>query len=546
MRRIALLGAGAFAFALLAWLAWRGAAPPPLPDSLPAADAPRAAAPVHATRPAIAATVTLLSERGIEARPGHVRIGLARVPAGNSAARIDRFEAGDAGPTAGPSRYEDLAVVERWLDVPATRLPDGRVQVGPLRLPHADRYDVQALGSDGLHVYFASFTPTRQPAPVRPTAGAGLRVRNATADTALLLRRLETGAHAPQWQALQAAETPALLQAFDETALPVTPDQTLAPLAPNAIEVVVQVAGVEAERRRLALRPGAVTEFRIDTARLDAARAASATLELELIDRATGLPADGLRITWIGNRGELTRTTGRDGLVRFEGIDRTAAQAFNLQADAPAQGLPRWPAHLPFALPEGTLDTAPPGGTVRHRVELTPFAWIVARTSGGTSLADRPRSSPYPILVLQREHDGRWVDAASDYFLPHPSGTAVSVTTRGRYRVDMLESPWRRLRSSTTDAGDGRDGEVVFAPAPGRPVELRLQREGRPLANAPVRIVARGRGLPPAMLRTDAQGRIGLTGVTEPDVLIDVPGSAQQAVRLDRDRTVVELAAGEI
>ena len=96
----------------------------------------------------------LLPDGGIGARADSVRIGLGLISTEDARSYQDWLEAGSQG--AGPAERSELATVERWLAVPATRRADGALLVGPLPLPWADRYDLQARGEDGLHFYLAS------------------------------------------------------------------------------------------------------------------------------------------------------------------------------------------------------------------------------------------------------------------------------------------------------------------------------------------------------------------------------------------------------
>jgi hypothetical protein len=75
----------------------------------------------------------------------------------------------------------------------------------------------------------------------------------------------------------------------------------------------------------------------------------------------------------------------------------------------------------------------------------------------------------------------------------------------------------------------------------GRRVRLRIAAGGRPLASAPVHLLSSLRGVPPKTLTADRAGQLVLDSVTEPEVLLEVPGFEQVRVRLDSAEVAVTL-----
>ncbi|MGI8561173.1 MAG: hypothetical protein ACR2J7_07015 [Luteimonas sp.] len=316
-------GAGIAVLALIgAWITLRDEAAPPGTFDAPVEGRPQVAAPV-APAPAVLVDLFLLPDGTVRAVPGSVRIGLGFVSADNAATAPARLERDS--PHAGASRYDELAIPARWVSVPAHLLADGRVRVGPLQLPGADHYTLQARGEDGLRYYTAAFTQATIPASVEPIIGAGVRTHVAVEGTHVLLRRVEPTAPATPagaWQRLQEWVAPAMLEAYSEEPLPITSGQVLAPLAPGPVEIVLEVNGVEAERRFLSLVPGAITKLRFDPLSQQVAQALSIDLELEFVKQGSGEPVAGLKVDWLSGRMQRAATTDAHGHVTLAGLDR--------------------------------------------------------------------------------------------------------------------------------------------------------------------------------------------------------------------------------
>ena len=64
-------------------------------------------------------------------------------------------------------------------------------------------------------------------------------------------------------------------------------------------------------------------------------------------------------------------------------------------------------------------------------------------------------------------------------------------------------------------------------------MRLRITVDNRPLASAPVHLLSSLRGVPPKTLTSDRAGQLMLESVTEPTVLLEVPGYEQILVKLN-------------
>lgn len=533
MRQAWYFGAGGIAiFAILLWALISGnrPSPPAAPETAPAAPVIQQQASISPA-PSVPIELILLPDGDIRAVADSVRIGLAYVsPDAGAAAPLGVDEEPEQ---AGTDSYYDLASVERWEMAPTELLEDGRVKVGPLLLPHADRYSLQARGEDGLRYYAETFSPEAVPDTITPVVGAGIRVHVATEGTRVLLRRLAPSAQAAVWQPLQAWFAPELLEAFSEAPLPIINGEVLAPFSPDPVKITLEVGGVEAESRTLALQAGRIADVRFDPASQLAAASMSMDLELEFVRTQDGTPIQGLGVDWTSGRAAQSETTDARGRVLFARMDRRQIHQFNLQATALVEGLPEWPEHRPLELaPNDLAKSDMSGRVVRHRVELTPLRWLIARVPIEVSSVTPNRSSPYPIHVLQRKQGGGWSDSAAAHFVEVPEGLAVSIAESGTYRVVTAVSPWRVLESTSIHVAESPPQRVEFPGVQGHNVTISLLGNGEALAGASAHISGPLENLPPAVLQADRRGRIVLSGVTASWIHVEVPGGDQLEVSL--------------
>lgn len=489
----------------------------------------------------------LLPDGEHSARADMVRIGLAQISAEDARVYQEWLDAGSQG--AGPAERSELATVERWAPILSTRRADGSVSVGPLSLPWADRYDLQARGTDALHYWLASFTAVAPPATISPTIAAGLTIQHRLPPESaarVLLRRVGETPDAPRWQDLMAREAPALLAAMNDSALPVMPGQVLAPLPPGPLEVILEVDGVEAQRLPVQLAAGVITELAFDPLVTEAVRSLSIDLELTFVVEGTREPVRELTVIAQTEDGELSRMSDAQGQVLFEKLDRQRQAQFSLSFPRAEGGLPTWPEQRALELDLDALaqaahaPMADSGAAVRKTIELRPLQWLLV------DLGSFPRGpgNPYPIFVLQREQDGVFVDGSADFFLNVPEGLAVSIETLGKFRLAAVLKPWSVHYSTAADnaraSADGRY-RVELDAQPGRAVELSVLHQGQPLAHAPIDVRGPIRGMPDSALETDASGRLQLDAVTVPTLRVEVPGFEVAEVQLRAALTTVEL-----
>lgn len=493
----------------------------------------------------------LLPHEGVAADAASVRIGIGRVPAEEAREHWAWVAGGSQG--AGAATFEELARIEEWRTPPARLREDAVVVVGPAALPKAaDRFDLQARGGSPLVHYAASFSAKKFPALVRPMLAAGLRVTRSGAsagDAGLLLRRVGENSQAATWQPILQRESPQLLAAFDDTALPLAARNRFAPLAPGPIELVLLVAGVEAERRHVELVAGEWTDVQFDALEQAVARAVSVELQLELLDAGTRQPVGDVDVTWFAEHGDQLRRSDPSGLVEFSGVDVQRRQRFNLAPAPGSDALPRWPANLPLELDlEPAAGPATDQQRIRRTVELQPLHWLIVRTGDLSIPFHRQGGDPYPIFVLQRRDDADWRDTAAEHFIRVPEGMAVSIDQPGTYRVLALRAPWSVRYSQAADAARASSPprvSVDLIGEAGRRVVVQVLRDGAPLRNSPVALRGPARGLPEATRLTDAEGTLLLEGVTVDAMQLEVPGHDALEVDLRSQRTTVELVAEE-
>jgi hypothetical protein len=489
---------------------------------------------------ALALRMRLLPDDGVSASPDSVRIGLASVSPDELAAYQAWLRGGGEG--AGPGSFEELAVVTRWLNVPATRGSDGVVIVAAEDLPAVDRYVLQARADDGLRFYEASFTRENVPAELRPRVAAGLRLRapgQAAGGAQVLFRRVE-GSQDAQWQSLMRREAPAVLDAYDERALPVAEDTVVAPLPPGPLDVIAVVDGVETERRRVTLSAGRILTFELDPEVSGLGAAVSVAVSLRLIEKGSRAPVKDASVVWSSPRGERVLRTGASGVLRIEGIDPLQPLPIEIRFAPPRSPsflvdvLPSWPERLPMTL--GLSRDPVSDGVISRTIELEPLRWLIVETPG-IEIPRRPRvENPFPVFVLQRRQDTTWRESQADYFRPVPGGMAVSLSAPGTVRVAAVLAPWTVRISDAVDVGDASADarfRTRIASGGGRRVIVRVSAGNRSLAAAPVHVLSPLRGVPPKTLTADAAGRVVLDDVTEPNVLLEVPGYEQIRVPLD-------------
>lgn len=492
-------------------------------------------APAPAAQPVPGWQILLLPDGGIAADPASVRIGLATISPEDMATHLATRDASGAAPVDAA----EFAQVRRWLTLPTTLQPDAAVRVGPLTLEAADRYVLQAAGSDRLRQYHAEFTAADAPASLRPLLAAGLRVRRDPAldgEISLLLRRTGELPDAARWQSVL-QRSPALLQAFGEQPWSLQAGANeIAPLPPQAIEALLLVDGIEAQRAPLTLVAGAWSELAIDPVAHAVARQLSVELTLRLVARGSDAPVAGVQVSWQHELGQRTPVSDDAGRVRFAGVDRQREQQFALQFPVDDAQLPSWPQGQSLAL---TVDEAHPNQRgarrIEHQIELDRLDWLLASSNSLPLDPERTAGSPYPVFVLQQRSGGNWGDVAAEYFRRVDAGLAVSLAAPGEYRVAAVMTPWTVLYSTPADARrPAPDGphRVRLEAQPGRSVELRLSAEGQPLPRAQVLAIGPLRGMPPFEVVADMAGRVRLTGVTTDGLRIEVPGYAQIDIAL--------------
>ncbi len=546
-RAFAVGGVALLAVVIGAGLWWRASrAPADLPVGVDAAASDPNPTPQNG---AFVLRMRLLPDAGVSASPNSVRIGLASVSPDEDAAFRAWQRGGREG--AGPVDYADLAAVARWANAPTKLLADGSVEVGPFTIPSAQRYVLQARADDGLRFYEAHFARDEAPTEVRPSVAAGLRVRapriatDAKNTVGVLFRRVE-GSQDAQWQSLLRREGAAVLDAFDERALPVSAETSIAPLPPGPIDVVAVVDGVETERRRVTLIAGRYVALDLDAAAAELGAALSATVALRLVEVGTATPIRDALAVWPSPRGEVRVRADANGLVRLPGVDVSEPLRLELRFESKGppsfvvDALPRWPERI--ALDLDLADARTVGDTLQKTVELQPLRWLIVETPG-IEVPRRPRvDDPFPVFVLQRADGAAWRDASAESFRPVEEGIAVSLDAPGRVRVAALIAPWRVAYSDAVESrtGDARQ-RTRLRSVGGRDAVVRFFADARPLAFAPVSFVSPLRGVPPKTMTTDATGRIVLPGANVPMLRAEAPGFEHVQERLDRADTVVSL-----
>lgn len=387
---------------------------------------------------------------------------------------------------------------------------------------------------------------------VNPTVAAGIKITREPApgsDVRVLLRRNGESTEAA-WQALMNAQDARLIEAFGEQALALAPEQTLLPLPPGPLDVVLQIDGIEAERRSVDLVAGTLTDLRFDPVKQAVARSVAATLQLRFVEQGSNAPIAGLTVSWAEHDTVSPIISDVGGGVSFRGVDSQQAHRFLLQFPSADSAFPRWPVQKAVEL---RFDEEPPATetprVIRKTIALRPLQWLLVKTGTLQVPTQRAAGRPYPIFLLQQERAARWQDVASDRFIPISGGIAVALEEPGQFRVAALQSPWAVSYSTTasaTLASPGSQYNAQLIVDPGRAIELTLMHRGVALANTTFAVTAPVRGLPSSTMTTDPKGSVQLDGVTVPRVRLEVPGYAAADLDLRSASVTVELVESEV
>ena len=530
------LAAGAVVFCMFWWFSRSAIDTPPLRNEA----APHTAANIADDATLVFGT-RLLPDGGVSASPDSVRVGLAYVSPDESAAYQAWLRGGGEG--AGPPDLESLASVTRWLNLPATLDAQGVVVVTPTRLPVADRYVLQARADDGLRFYEAWFTRNDMPMEIGPRVAAGLRLRapaQAMGGARVLFRRVD-GSQDAAWQSLMRREAPVLLDAYDERALPVAAQgMVVAPLPPGPLDVIAVVDGVETERRRVTLSAGRIATLDLDAEASELGAALSVTVALRLVEKDSGTPVKDATVVWSSPRGARSLRADAAGMLRIAGVDPLRPLPIEIRIAPPhtpsflIDALPSWPERLPMTL--DLADEPVAAGVIATTLELEPLRWLIVETPG-IDIPRRPRvGDPFPVFVLQHRQGAHWRESSADYFRPVADGLAVSVNRPGSVRVAAVSAPWTVRLSDVVEIREAAAAaryRTRIAGQGGRRVRLRITADAQPLVSAPVHLLSPLRGVPPKTLTADSAGEVVLDNVTEPAILVEVPGFEQTRVALD-------------
>lgn len=476
----------------------------------------------------------LLPEAGASAETASVRLGLAHVSEEARSRHLVWLQSGAEG--AGPRDLMELAEVRHWLELPATRLSDGRVRVGPAPLPSAHQYVLEAKADDGLRFYRARFDAQTFPDDISPMAASGLRIAAPLGETEFKLQLLRRGTESEPalWRSILAQDAPHLNALFDEDGLPVQPGTELLPLPPSTFEAVVWLGAAEVQRQTVVLAPGSLHTLQIDSARVDAARSQSVRLDVELVEAGTGMPIPDVALIWQGPRGEVSAHSDAKGHAALG--DALAGHEGWLALEFPEPdrtGLPIWPVRrlVPVAVP--MADELAEPRVYRQRIEVQPLRWLILVGEGRRS-GPPVRGQPFPVFSLQRGRGDAWEDLGTDHFIPTNEGLAVSIEAPGRYRVLKATSPWSLAVSGSATFGDAIDvttHNVSLQTHALKTVSLQLMDTlGRPLARQAVTVASGQRGLPTAELLTDAQGWLEFPNATDSPVELFVGGVGEARI----------------
>ncbi|RKH68242.1 carboxypeptidase regulatory-like domain-containing protein [Corallococcus aberystwythensis] len=533
-----LLGVGA-------WMLLRSApVPPPMPSPVATwiedAGVPEVSPPVETAGVPDAGlwlTATLEGSRPFE---GEARVGAAFIS--DSDRGWWEEEGRQRIARTGPARLEDLANVREWVEAPVTASAQGGV-VGPVEVPSAPRYQVMAFSPDGT-VWWGDHVPATQPVTGRvdlgrlrehPPTGIRLRLDGARDIPGTFSVRMQRVADPETVDAVSrllpvlALAAPGLMHAFEnDTPVPLVKDgeTRLAPLPPDrSLRLWLRTpSGKQSEPVEVSMREGSIAQVTLDVARMFP-EGLGETVTL----RGRVLLGDGTRPlgTAVYRRGDGEELPlALDGRFTIPDVPAWTETRFTVRREvAEEEGRPQGPLWWDFVF----TPTAESRGTVDVVWRMPVYRWLVLRMDGFTRAQLREHSEPpYPVYLLERrDARGDWIIVPTREFRPEGDNLAVSLTEPGTYRIQVASSPYASRPSSTARVGeDFAEVETRLSPedAAVSACEVRVTREGQPVAGA---MVIAGGGipsLPPVRGDTDSAGRWRMGPVTSSALPLQVHG----------------------
>ncbi|WP_223762241.1 carboxypeptidase regulatory-like domain-containing protein [Corallococcus sp. AS-1-6] len=528
------------------WMLLRpGSASPVAPPSPPVsarvedAGAPEVAPQVEAAVDAgLWLTATLEGSRPFE---GKARVGAAFIS--DSDRGWWEEEGRRRSSRAGPKRLEEMANVREWVEAPVTASAQGG-GVGPVAVPSAPRYQVMAYAPDGT-VWWGDHVPATQPVTGRvdvgrlrehPPTGVRVRLEGARDVSGTFTVRMQRGVdpddaeEASMLLPVLALAAPEWMHAFEnDTPVPLVKDgeTRLAPLPPDrSLRLWLRTpSGMQSEPVEVPLREGIVAPVTLDVAKLFP-EGVGDTVTL----RGRVLLGDGARplgpaVYRQGDGGE-EHPLAPDGHFTIPDVQTWTETRFTVRREVTEdEGRPVGPSWWDFVF----TPTAESRGTVDVVWRMPVYRWLVLRMDGFTRAQLRERSSPpYPVYLLERrDARGAWSVVPTREFRPEEDGLAVSLLEPGTYRLQVASSPYASRPSSTARAGeDFSDVETRLSPedAAVSTCEVRVTREGRPVAGALVIAGGANPSLPPVRGETDTAGRWRMGPMTSSALPLQVHG----------------------
>lgn len=444
-----------------------------------------------------------------------------------------------------PERLAELAVVERWLDVPLEITADGDAQMHLDAVPFADVYRLVAMGT-GMGFYFADqFGPdgngTLQMGDVPAQRAAALEVQisdiqvAASGQSAAYPVFIQRQLAADRWRLARLLfypETEPVLQgshlagAGESISLyPLTPGQN--------VDVSVEGPGrMRVTQSSPLLSAGERVSILLDISPLAIEAALLIQLEATIMDEF-GEPVSGVRVA--DHPDQQTRCTASDlnGRCRILEVSPDTRSDYLLLLDpenARVHGLPaRQPVY--FDPLEADVDVL-----LEQRYAEITWRLPVHRTIVlDHSLLPPADSFPFPIFTVQKlDQQGRWITVSAEDFTPRSEReTLISVAENGIYRVRAAASPWQVLHSDSIDVGnDGGEYDVTLRP--GRSQFLRLQildsASRQPPGRATITLASEFSEQPGSPLAVSGSGEVMLemAGLELVTVAVNAAGYAQQ------------------
>lgn len=449
-----------------------------------------------------------------------------------------------------PQLLADLAVIDRWVEIPLSIAENGNAGFQLDQLPQADVYRLVAKGT-GSGFYFAyQFSDNQNPSldfgEVYAQQGASLTVRLTGPENVEAEARprfpvfFQRGQAGDQWRLARQLFNPDVESVlYGNQRFAVGDSIVLFPLTPNqSIQVSVDgKAGQTVVETTAPLPAGERTELLLSVAELMVEQAFLVTLTATIKDES-GEPISTVQL--VDHPDQQTVCSASDLLGRCRLADISAEQIsyFMVLIDTEKAAELAVPERysVSFDPANSDLDAILDSGNAQVDWVIPSFRQLVLDHSA----LPVETNLPFPIFAIQQQNQqGHWVTINAEQFDAR-SNTEMVITVRddGVYRGQAALSPWQVMYSNavTITAGKGEQF-AVLQPGQARQIELNINdaATGLPAEQIFVTVASEFSEAPSSQLLPPEPGRLALEveGVERLSIEVYQSGAEPQEFEID-------------